>query len=94
MSVFERMYVCLDGCKKVFVGGRGRIVGLDGCFPKGVVSGKLRCTIGRCPNNQIYPIAWASVEVQCYDNKVWFLSLLQKDIQINNHCDGWVIISH
>ncbi|KAM0916359.1 hypothetical protein ACQ4PT_010238 [Festuca glaucescens] len=47
--VFERMYVCLEGCKRV--------------------------------------------EGENYDSWYWFLSLLQKDIQINNQGDGWVVIS-
>jgi hypothetical protein len=91
--VFERMYVCLDGCKRGFLAGCRRIVGLDGCFLKGVVSGQILCAIGRDPNNQMYPVAWATVEGESYDSWYWFLSLLQKDIQINNHGDGWVIIS-
>jgi transposase-like protein len=41
----------------------------------------------------MYPIAWACVEVESYDSWYWFLSYLQKDIQINNHGEGWVIIS-
>jgi hypothetical protein len=32
----------------------------------------------------MYPIAWATVEGENYDSWYWFLSLLQKDIQINN----------
>ena len=38
-NVFERMYVCLDGCKKGFMAGCRRVVGLDGCFLKGAVHG-------------------------------------------------------
>jgi hypothetical protein len=91
--VFERMYICLDGCKKGFAAGCRRIVGLDGCFLKGPVSGQLLCAVGRDPNNQMYPIAWACVENENYDSWYWFISLLQKDIQINNQGDGWVIIS-
>ena len=41
----------------------------------------------------MYPIAWATVEGENHDSWYWFLSLLQKDIQINNQGDGWVIIS-
>ena len=49
--------------------------------------------IGRDPSNQMYPIAWATVEGENHDSWYLFLSLLQKDIQINNQRDGWVIIS-
>jgi hypothetical protein len=91
--VFERMYVCLEGCKRGFLAGCMRLVGLDGCFLKGAVRGQILCAIGRDPNNQMYPIAWATVEGENHDSWYWFLSLLQKDIQINNQGDGWVIIS-
>lgn len=91
--VFERTYVCLDDCKKGFMAGCRRVVGLDGCFLKGTVHGQILCTIGRDANNQMYPIAWATVEVDSYDSWYWFLSFLQKDIQINHHGDGWVFIS-
>jgi hypothetical protein len=91
--VFERMYVCLEGCKRGFLAGCRRVIGLDRCFLNGAVHGEILCAIGRDPNNQMYPIAWATVEGENHDSWYWFLSLLQKDIQINNQGDGWVIIS-
>nr|XP_051201902.1 uncharacterized protein LOC127315456 [Lolium perenne] len=91
--VFERMYVCLEGCKRGFLVGCRRVVGLDGYFLKGPFTGQILSAVGRDPNNQMYPIAWATIEGENYDSWYWFLSLLQKDIQINNQGDGWVIIS-
>lgn len=44
--VFQRMYVCLDGCKKGFLAGCRRVVGLDGCFLKGAVHSE--CHWERC----------------------------------------------
>ena len=32
--VFQRFYVCLNACKKVFLAGCRKVVGLDGCFFK------------------------------------------------------------
>jgi hypothetical protein len=87
------MYICLDGCKKGFIAGCRRIVGLDGCFLKGPVKGQLLCAVGRDANNQMYPIAWACVENENYDSWYWFLSFLQKDLQINNYGSSWVVIS-
>jgi transposase-like protein len=91
--VFARMYVCFEACMKGFLAGCRKVVGLDGCFLKGAVSGQLLCAIGRDANNQMYPIAWATVERENYDSWYWFLALLQKDIQINNNGEGFVIIS-
>ncbi|XP_039850356.1 uncharacterized protein LOC120708958 [Panicum virgatum] len=41
----------------------------------------------------MYPIAWAAVEKETNDTWYWFLGLLQKDLNINDGGEGWVIIS-
>ena len=92
-KVFERFYVCFDACKKGFMSGCRKVVGLDGCWLKGSHNGNLLCAIGRDANNQMYPVAWAAVPIECYDTWYWFLGLLQKDLNINNGGDDWVIIS-
>jgi hypothetical protein len=71
--VFEKMYICLDGCKRGFLAGCRRIVGLDGCFLKGPVKGQLLCAVRRDPRNQMYTIAWACVENENYDSWYWFV---------------------
>lgn len=77
-NVFEIMYMCLDGCKKGFLAGCRRVVGLDGCFLKGAFKGQLLCAIGRDANNQMHPIAWAIVEVESYDSWYWFIGFYKK----------------
>nr|AAU43947.1 hypothetical protein [Oryza sativa Japonica Group] len=91
--VFQRMYVCFDACKKGFLAGCRKVIGLDGCFFKGACNGELLCALGRDPNNQMYPIAWAVVEKETKDTWSWFIGLLQKDLNIDPHGAGWVIIS-
>jgi hypothetical protein len=92
-QVFERFYVCFDACKKGFLVGCRKVIGLDGCWFKGSNTGQLLCAIGRDANNQMYPIAWAAVATETYDSWYWFLGLLQKDLNINIGGDGWVVIS-
>lgn len=92
-QVFERFYVCFDACKKGFLAGCRKVIGLDGCWFKGSNTGQLLCAIGRDANNQMYPIAWAAVATETYDSWYWFLGLLQKDLNINIGGDGWVVIS-
>jgi hypothetical protein len=41
----------------------------------------------------MYPIAWAVVEKETKDTWSWFIGLLQKDLNIDPHGAGWVIIS-
>ena len=89
---FLRFYVCFDACKKGFLAGCRKVVGLDGCFFKGLTNGELLCALGRDANNQMYPIAWAVVEKENNDSWDFFMALLSKDLQIGDG-EGWVIIS-
>jgi len=74
--VFQRFYVCFDACKKGFLSGCRRVIGVDGCFFKGACNGELICAQGRDANNQIYPIVWAIVEKENENSWTWFLGLL------------------
>ena len=44
--VFRRMFVCLDACKRGWKAGCRPIIGLDGCFLKGVCKGQLIFAVG------------------------------------------------
>ncbi|RYR24896.1 hypothetical protein Ahy_B02g058473 [Arachis hypogaea] len=58
-----RLYVCFDACKKSFQHYRP-FVSLHGCFSKTPQGGQLLTAIGRDPNDQIIPIAYAVFEVE------------------------------
>jgi hypothetical protein len=91
--VYEKFYVCFDACKKGFLAGCRRVIGLDGCWFKGATNGQLLCAIGRDANNQMYLVAWAAVGREDYDSWYWFIRLLQKDLNIPLGGEDWVIIS-
>ncbi|KAF7836010.1 hypothetical protein G2W53_010869 [Senna tora] len=55
---FQRLYFCLDACKKSFLTCR-EIIGLDGC--------QLLSVVGRDPNDQKLPLAFAVVESESKD---------------------------
>ncbi|XP_025684715.1 uncharacterized protein [Arachis hypogaea] len=61
---FQRLYVCLDACKKSFMTPYG---------------GHLLTAIGWDPNDQILPIAYAVVEAETKDTWTWFLTNLCDD---------------
>jgi hypothetical protein len=84
MPIFERMYICLDACRKV--------VGLDECFFKGATNGELLCVVGRDANNQMYPIAWAVVKKENNDTWNWFCDILFRDLSVDTGED-WVFTS-
>ncbi|KAK4386170.1 hypothetical protein Sango_2487600 [Sesamum angolense] len=90
--VLQRMYFCLKGMRDGFIEGCRPLIGLDGCFLKGLFKGQLLAAIGRDPNDNIYPIAVAYVEVEKYDSWEWFLNLLLRDIGSHNE-RGWAFIS-
>ncbi|RYR20645.1 uncharacterized protein [Arachis hypogaea] len=81
--IFQRMYVCFDACKKSFQHCR-RFIGLDGCFLKTPQGGQLLTAVGRDPNDQILPIAYAVVEAETKDSWVWFLRHLSDDLGPHN----------
>ena len=62
--------------------GCRRIIGLDGCFLKHTCKGELLTAMGRDANNQMYPIAWAVVKVENYENWAWFLTLVHDDLNL------------
>ncbi|RYQ95182.1 hypothetical protein Ahy_B08g090243 isoform A [Arachis hypogaea] len=75
---FQRLYVCLDACKKSFMVCRP-IICLDECFIKTPYEGQLLTAIGWDPNDQILPIAYAVVEAETKDTWTWFLTNLCDD---------------
>ncbi|KAL7615668.1 uncharacterized protein LOC111917421 [Lactuca sativa] len=58
-NYFSKFYVCINALKKGWKEGCRKIIGLDGCFLKGICRRVLLCVVGRDANNGIYPIAWA-----------------------------------
>jgi hypothetical protein len=89
---FQRMYVCLKGCKESFYRCRP-IIGLDGCFLKGYFGGQILAAIGRDPNDQMLPIAFAVVEGETKDSWTWFLQLLINDLGGPSCCSTYTFMS-
>ncbi|XP_072060521.1 uncharacterized protein [Arachis hypogaea] len=59
--LFDKLYVCLDACKKGFRAGCRPLIGLDGCFLKGYYGGQLLSAVAQDANNHFYVIAYAVV---------------------------------
>ncbi|XP_017412920.1 uncharacterized protein LOC108324484 [Vigna angularis] len=63
------------------------------CFLKGYYKGELLTAVGRDPNDQMLPLAYAVVEVENKDIWTWFLQLLIQDLggsQVCGGCTWWV----
>ncbi|XP_058783466.1 uncharacterized protein LOC131658154 [Vicia villosa] len=57
---FRRVYICFAACKQSFKLSR-HVIGLDGCFLKGLCGGQILAAIGRDPNDQMLPVAFAGL---------------------------------
>ncbi|KAM2845960.1 hypothetical protein COP1_028340 [Malus domestica] len=89
---FQRLYVCLDACKRGFKAGCRPVIGVDGCHLKGAFKGQLLAAVGIDANDNMYPIAYAAVEIENKDTWCWFLQILIDDLgPIHEH--GWTFIS-
>nr|XP_033515075.1 uncharacterized protein LOC117279634 [Nicotiana tomentosiformis] len=83
--VFERIYICLEPCRRGWMAGCRPLIGMDGCFLKGPYGGQLLTAIGIDIDNGIFSIAYAVVDIEDKHNWKWFLNLLVDDLQIRNH---------
>ena len=62
-SRFSTCYMSIDACKRGFLSACRPIICLDGCFIKTKYGGQLLTAVGIDPNDYIFPIAMAVVEV-------------------------------
>lgn len=62
-----RVYIRLEASKSGFLAGCKPIIGLYGCFLKGVYGSHMLSAIARDGNDNIFPIAIVVVEIECRD---------------------------
>ncbi|WMV46889.1 hypothetical protein MTR67_040274 [Solanum verrucosum] len=91
--VFQSFYTCFDACRKAFLGGCRKCIGLDGCFLKNVTKGQFLVDVAKDANNQMLPIAWSIVEYENKNTWAWFLKLLIEDLGLGDGRD-YTLISY
>jgi hypothetical protein len=93
-SCFQRLYICLDACKKGFKYGCRTDVCLDACHLKGEVGGQLLCAIGKDGNDNMFSIAYVVAEGETRASWEWFLGLLIDDVYVGSGKGrGWTVMS-
>jgi hypothetical protein len=85
-------YWSYDACKRGFLAGCRPFICLDGCHIKTRYKGQLLTAVGIDPNDNIFPIAFGLVEVECTSSWEWFLTNLKDDLNITN-TSPWTIMS-
>ncbi|KAK9012159.1 hypothetical protein V6N11_040228 [Hibiscus sabdariffa] len=81
---FRRLYVRFSALKEGFKRFCRPVISLDGCYLKGEIKGEILLALGRDGNNQIFPIAWALVEVENRETWAWFLENIQRDLNLGD----------
>ncbi|CAD6206977.1 unnamed protein product [Miscanthus lutarioriparius] len=89
---FSTLYMSMDACKRGFLTGCRPVICLDGCHIKTKFGGQLLTAIGIDPNDCIFPLAIAVVEVECLTSWKWFLETLKEDLGIEN-TTPWTIMT-
>jgi hypothetical protein len=92
-AFFQRMYICLEACKKGFKSGCRPMLCLDVCHLKGEYGGQLLCAIGIDGNDDMFPIAYAVAEAECRESWQWFIQLLFTDLCGAEGGLGWTIMT-
>ena len=81
---FDNCYMSLDACKRGFLLACRTIICIDGCHIKNKYGGVMLTAVGVDPNDCIFPIAIAIVEVEDTVTWKWFLNTLKEDLNIQN----------
>lgn len=81
-----------DACKRGFLAACRPVIFIDGCHLKTEFGGVLLTAIGMDPNDCIYPVAFAVVQVENTKAWRWFLTVLKEDLGIVD-TSLWTVMS-
>ncbi|XP_056688012.1 uncharacterized protein [Spinacia oleracea] len=73
---FLRMFIFLAPLRDGFRKGCRPIIGVDGCHLKGAYPAQILVAVSKDGNNNIFPMAWATVEIENKETWEWFLEAL------------------
>lgn len=82
--IFKRIFIMFHACKVGWKSGCRPIIGLDGCFLKGVCRGQLLAAVGVDANGQMFPIAWAIIDKENTNNWTWFICWLAQELELGD----------
>ena len=88
----KKCYFSLDACKRGFLSACRPVIFLHGCHLKTQFKGILLIAIGMDPNDCIFPVAFAIVDIENTKSWRWFLTALKQDLHIVD-TSLWTIMS-
>ena len=91
-GLFENCYMSLDACKRGFLAACRPMICIDGCHIKNKFGGVMLTVVGVDPNDCIFPISIAIVEVEDTNSWKLFLSTLKQDLGIES-TRAWTLMS-
>ena len=68
MPYFQRLYMCLEACKRGFLAACRPIIGLDACHLETKLGGHLIAAVAKDPNEEYFPLAIVVVEAKTKDS--------------------------
>lgn len=90
--IFQRLFTCFEGLVQGWKDGCRRIICVDAAFLKTFLGGQILSAVGRDPNEQMFPLAWAVVEGENNSSWEWFFSHIQACLQLGDG-SGVAIVS-
>ncbi|XP_048497601.1 uncharacterized protein LOC125496111 [Beta vulgaris subsp. vulgaris] len=90
--VFQRLFCCFEGLQKGWKEGCRKVICVDAALLKTFLGGQIIAAGGRDANEQMFPIAWATVEGENNLSWEWFFLHLQTCLQLGDGT-GIAIIS-
>lgn len=60
--IFQRLFNYFEGIVQGWKDGCRRIICVDAAFLKTILGGQIMSAVGRDPNEQMFPLAWAAIE--------------------------------
>lgn len=78
-SVCKRIFWCLKAVSDGWQHARP-VISIDGTFLKGAYRGKILIAMGVDSNNHSFPLCYALVDEESYENWSWFLKLLREHV--------------
>ncbi|KAL2899668.1 Extracellular exo-alpha-(1-_5)-L-arabinofuranosidase [Bienertia sinuspersici] len=89
---FSTIFITFRGALEGLFAGCRSLIGVDGIHLKGNFGGILLSKVALDGNNELFPVAWATVPAEDIDNWKFFIWHLKNSFKDSGRGDNWCII--